>query len=145
MHRPAFAVLVLPYCVELDGEVSYAIFRGAARRDVAWHTLAGHGVRGETPLEAARREAWRIAEIPPDAAYLALDSLPAIGGDGAPVPVPERAFAVRVCLDEVRPRRRRLEHRWVAYEIAAGLLQSQADIDALWELRHRLGRPATCI
>ncbi len=142
MHRPAFAVLVLPYCVELDGGVSYAIVRGASRRDSAWRALAGHGVSGETPLEAARREAWRIAAIPPDAAYLALDSRPAIG---APVAVPECAFAVRVCLDEVRPRRRRLEHRWVAYEIAAGLLQSQAEIDALSELHHRLARPATCI
>lgn len=145
MRRPPFAVLVLPYCVELDGAISYAVFRGATRRDVAWHALAGHGVRGELPLEAARREAWRIAEIPPDAAYLALDSRRTIGGDEGAPGYPEHVFAVRVCLDEVRPRRRQLQHHWVSYEIAAGLLQSDADRNALWELRHRLGRPATCI
>ncbi len=144
MPRPPFAVLVLPYCVELDGEVSYAVFRGPTRSHVAWHALAGHGVRDETPLEAARREAWRIATIPPDAAYLALDPRRAIGADDAAGAVAEHVFAVRVCLDEVRPRRRRLRPHWVSYEIAEGLLRSDSDVDALRDLRHRLGRPATC-
>ncbi len=143
MPRPPFAVLVLPYCVELDGEVSYAVFRGATAGH-AWHALAGHGVHGETPLEAGRREAWRIAAIPPDAAYLALDSRRAIAADDPAGAVADHVFAVRVCLDEIRPRRRLLQHRWVSYEIAQRLLRSATDIDALWELRHRLGRPATC-
>lgn len=143
MRRAPFTVLVLPYTVELDGEVSYAVFRGPSRRDVAWHALAGEGVRGEKPLEAARREAWRIAEVPPDALYLALDSRShpdPVDGE----PIVEHVFAVRVCQDEVRPRRPRLAHDWVSFDIAKGRLGAQADRDALSELRRRIGRPATC-
>lgn len=143
MRRAPFTVLVLPYTVELDGEVSYAVFRGRSRRDVAWHGLAGEGVRGEEPLEAARREAWRIAEVPPDALYLALDSRRRIAA-GDDEPIVEHVFAVRVCQDEVRPRRDRLAHDWVSFDIAKGRLQSQGDRDALSELRRRIGRPATC-
>jgi|GEM_PF-2438852 len=139
-----FEVLVLPYSVELDGHVSYAVFRGAGRRGRAWHALAGEGVRGETALEAARREAWRAADIPTDALYLALDTRAASDPSEAACWVAAYAFAVRVCEDEVRPRRRGLEHHWVSYEIARGLLQAQGDRDALWELRQRLGRPAPC-
>jgi hypothetical protein len=144
MRRAPFVVLVLPYTVELDGEVSYAVFRGPSRRDAAWHALVGEGVRGETPLEAARREAWRIAELPPDALFLELESRtqpePPEGGQ----PVVEHVFAVRVLPDEVRPRRPRLALDWVSYDIAKGRLQSQADRDALAELRRRIGRSAAC-
>jgi dATP pyrophosphohydrolase len=144
-RRVPFAVLVLPYSVELDGAVSYALFRGPGLQHRAWHVLAGEGVRGETPLEAARREAWQLARVPSDAAYLALDSRATIELQGLPCGRhAEHAFAVRVCPDEVRPRRRPLEHHWVSYEIATGLLHDQAERDALWELRHRLGRPAAC-
>lgn len=136
MRRAPFAVLVLPYSVELDGEVSYAVFRGPSRRNTAWHALAGEGVQGETPLEAACREAWRIAEVPPDAVYRALTSR-AAGGEGALL---EHVFGVRVCEDEVRPRNDRLKLDWVSYDIAKGRLQSQADRDALRELSRQIGR-----
>jgi hypothetical protein len=144
VRRAPFAVLVLPYAVDLDGDVAYAVFRGASGRDRAWSALTGDGVRGETPLEAARREAWRVAGVPGDAAYLALDSRATIDVHDGPCGVPERAFAVRVCTDEVCPPRRQLEHRWVSYDVADGLLCCETDRNALWELRRRLGRPATC-
>lgn len=143
-RNASFEVLVLPYSVELDGHVSYAVFRGAGRRERAWHALAGESIRDESPLEAARREAWRAAEIPADAVYLALQTRTAKDPSEVACWVAAYAFAVRVLQDEVRPRRPGLEHHWVAYEIAEGLLHAQPDRDALWELRQRLGRPATC-
>jgi hypothetical protein len=143
-RRAPFAVLVLPYCVELDGTVSYAVFRGPGLRRRTWHALAGEGVRGETPLEAARREAWRIAEVPPDALYLALDTRATVAVHGVPGGLARHAFAVRLCADEVRPRRQHLEHHWASYQVAEGLLHEEADRDALWELRRRLGSPAGC-
>lgn len=138
-----FAVVVLPYAVELDGAIAYAVFRDAAGGDGAWHVLGGRGMNGEVPLEGARRVAWQRAAIPPDAAYLALDSRRAVAVSDRAM-VAEHAFAVRVCADELHSRRAELEHHWVAYEIAQGLLHREADLDALWELRRRLGHPATC-
>ena len=138
MRRAPFSVLVLPYAEELNGEVSYAVFRGPSRRDASWHALAGEGVQGETPLEAACREAWRIAEVPPDALYRTLTSRTAEGEDS----VLEHVFGVRVCQDEVRPRSGRLTLDWVSYDIARGRLQSRGDREALSELRRQITRPA---
>ena len=145
MRRVPFAVLVLPYAVEPAGEISYSVFRDTSRHDSAWHVLAGDGARGETPLQAARRHACGHAAVPADAAYLPLDSRRTIELPDAACGIAEHAFAVRVCVDEVRPRRDRIDHRWVSYKIAEGLLDCQAQRHALWELRHRLGRPATCV
>ncbi|MGH2897828.1 MAG: hypothetical protein ACRDMZ_04080 [Solirubrobacteraceae bacterium] len=145
MSRDApFAVIVLPYAVELDGVVSYAVFRKAGRRDRGWRTLTGTGVEGEAPLESACREAWRLAHVPADAAFMALDNWAPQDIGPLPFGLVEHAFAVRVCQDEVRPRQRGVEHSWVSYEAADERLRRRADRDALWELRRRLGRPAAC-
>jgi hypothetical protein len=143
-HAP-FAVVILPYAVELDGEVRHAVF--GTRPECGWRTwraLAGTGARRESPLDAARREALHAARIPPDAAYLALDSRASLEHGDAAVAIAEFAFAVRVWPDEVSPPDPALEVRWVPYEIAHGLLSREADRNALWELRRRLGRPAAC-
>jgi hypothetical protein len=143
-HAP-FAVVILPYAVELDGEVRHAVFRTPTGRGCcSWHALAGTGTRRESPLDAARREALQAARIPPDAAYLALDSRASLEHGDAPVAIAEFAFGVRVWPDELSPPDPELEVRWVPYEIANGLLWREADRNALWELRRRLGRPAAC-
>jgi dATP pyrophosphohydrolase len=140
----SFAVLVVPYAVELDGEVSYALFRAARCGEPSWHALSGDGARRETPLDAARRVAWQVAQVPRDAAYLTLDSRATIRPGEMSLGVPEHAFAVRVFPDEVRPQPGQFKHCWVSYEIADGLVACDADRNALWELRRRLGRPARC-
>jgi len=146
LRHPPFAVAILPYAVELDGEVSYAVSRTWSGRDCcAWHVLPGCGRRGEAPLEAARREALRTAAVPPDAAYLALHSCAVLHSDAIPAGLPHFAFGVRVCTDELRPQPRQLELRWVTYEIADGLLWCEADRNALWELRRRLGHPVALL
>ncbi len=42
--RPPFAVLVVPYVVELDGGVTRALFRAVTGEDRAWSVLRGDGV-----------------------------------------------------------------------------------------------------
>jgi hypothetical protein len=144
MRRAPFAVVILPYAVDLDGEVLYAVFRARSGRDCAWHVLPAAGERGETPLAAARREALLVAGIPRDAPVVALDSRATLELGDAPAAISEFAFAMRVLTDEVLPRDPQLDVRWVSYEIAYGLLCRESDRNALWELRRRLGHPAVC-
>lgn len=144
MRRAPFAVLVVPYAVEIDGEVAYAVFRDRSAPSATWSALTGEGARGETPLDAARRQAWRAAGVAPDAAFLALDSRATFDTADGMCEIAEYAFAVRVCRDEVLPSGHELDRHWASYEIANGLLGCGADRNALWELRRRLGHPAVC-
>ncbi len=143
-RRAAFGVLVVPYTVELDGRVSCAVFRGIDEPEAGWHALRGVPLRGEAPLQAARRAARLIAGVPLDAVYFMLDSRAAIELPDGACHAPEYAFGVRVCEDEVDAAEELLEHRWVGFEVADGLLHCAADRNALWELQRRLGRPAPC-
>jgi hypothetical protein len=140
--RAPFGVLVLPYAVDVDGALSYALLRFAAGRDRGWQPLLGEGARGQAPLEAAREAAWRVARVPRDAVFVALDSRATIEQTPQRCAVAEYAFGVRVAAAELCPSRAEFEHRWVSYEIADGLLHDEPDRNALFELRRRLGRPA---
>lgn len=73
MTKAPFQVLVFPHRILENGEIAYAVFR---RRDkgMPWPAIAGGGEAGETPLEAARREAWEEAGITPGNAYVELES-----------------------------------------------------------------------
>ena len=142
-QRAAFAVLALPYALEADGDVRYAVFRPVARPHRPWHVLAGDGVGDETPMDAARRTARRLAAVAPEAPFVMLDSRATVDVADGPRGVPEHAFGVRVAPDALRPRQ--LDHRWVAYEVADGLLLCDAMRSALWELRDLLERPTTLL
>jgi hypothetical protein len=145
MRRPAaFRVLVVPYIVDLGGWVAYALFRETRDPEGGWHALRGAPLRGETPLQAARRETRRLVGVPDDALYFSLDSRATIELPGIACPVVEHAFGVRVCEDEVRATADGCSPRWFRYETAVGLAAA-ADRDALWELHRRLGRPARCL
>jgi hypothetical protein len=137
-------VLVVPYTVDLDGRVAYALFRNTREPEGGWHALRGAPHCGETPLQAARREAHRLAGVPDDALYLTLDSRAAIELPGVACRGAEHAFGVRVCEDDVRGTAQGLDPRWFRYELASGLVVPTADRNALWELHHRLGRPTAC-
>ncbi|MER6425765.1 NUDIX domain-containing protein [Streptomyces sp. NPDC001137] len=68
--RAAFQVLVLPYR-QTEGGLLYALFR---RLDGAyWQGVAGGGKAGETPLQAARREAAEEASLGGDFEFIELD------------------------------------------------------------------------
>jgi len=59
--RAPFQVLVLPFR-HREGRLEFAIFRRAD--DGSWQGIAGGGEDGESPVEAARREAAEEAAIP---------------------------------------------------------------------------------
>jgi 8-oxo-dGTP pyrophosphatase MutT (NUDIX family) len=138
VRRARFQVLVIPYALDAFPEVAFAICRRRGDGDGCWHAMTGHAEHRETPLQAARRHACEHAGVGATAAYLALDSRPAIGPA-----LPEHAFGVRVDPAQLTTPAGH-EHLWVSYKVAHGLLARDAERNAIWELRQRIGRPRTC-
>ena len=59
MARAPFQVLVFPYRYTPEEEIEYAVFfRISPRYGGVWQAIAGGGEDDETPLEAAKREAF---------------------------------------------------------------------------------------
>ena len=147
MARAPFQVLVFPYRVLADGEILYAIFR--RRDDRHWQAIAGGGEDDETPLQAARREAWEEAGIDPASPFMALDSLATIPVDNFPelrdradlYVVPEHSFGVQVCDDPLRRSPEHTEIAWLPYADAYARLRWDSNRNALWELDRRLRQP----
>jgi hypothetical protein len=140
-RRAAFGVLVIPFALDAFAEVAYALWR---RRDDDdwWHAPAAQGTRTETPLATARR----LAGVAADDAYRALDSRAMIAVDEccpATCILPQYAFGVRVDPADLRVPAGH-EQLWASYEVADGLLRSEAERNALWELRRRFGLPNVC-
>jgi dATP pyrophosphohydrolase len=147
MSRAAFQVLVLPYRRSAHG-FEYAVFE---RADAGyWQGIAGGGEDDETPLEAAKREAWEEAGISADAPSLALDSVAtmpvmALGGFrwGANVLViPEHSFGVDAGDCEITLSHEHTQVSWHPYEAAGDALRWDSNKNALWELDYRLRRLA---
>jgi dATP pyrophosphohydrolase len=73
MARAPFQVLVYPYLKAGAGRFEYALLK---RSDAGyWQAIAGGGEDDETPLEAARREAYEEAGIPGTADFLQLGAI----------------------------------------------------------------------
>lgn len=144
MARAPFQVLVFPYRLLDRGEIAYAVFRRGD--DLAWQAIAGGGEDAETPLEAAKREAWEEAGIPPETPYLALDSratIPVIHfaefRDRTDLHVvPEYTFAVDVSDGELLLSAEHTEFAWLTYAEAHAALRWDSNKTALWELDRRL-------
>ena len=147
MPRAPFQVLVFPYRLKPGTGLEYAVFR---RADLGfWQGLAGGGEDAETPLEAAKREAFEEGGIPPESRYLTLDStatIPVVDiygylrwGDDVLV-VPEHCFGVEAGGLAIALSHEHVEFRWVGYEAAGALLKYDANKTALWELDMRLKR-----
>jgi dATP pyrophosphohydrolase len=148
MARAPFQVLVLPYRILASGAIVYAVFQRQPTDGGFWQGIAGGGEDDETPLEAARREAWEEAGIPPGSLYLTLDSratVPVVGiqgflwGDDVLV-VPEYTFGVEAPSGELRLSTEHTRVAWLAYDDARSLLKWDSNRNALWELDHRLRR-----
>ena len=76
MTRAPFQILVFPYRFPPGGGVEYAVFK---RADLGfWQGISGGGEDGETPFEAARREAFEEGGIPSESRYTALDMIATI-------------------------------------------------------------------
>jgi dihydroneopterin triphosphate diphosphatase len=142
MSRAPFQILVLPYRT-VDGVVLYALFR---RFDGNyWQWIAGGGEDGESPIEAAKREAFEEAGIGSEGQFVALDSLATIpvericGFIWGPniLVVPEYCFAV-MTKEDLGLSQEHTEFMWTDYESASKALKWDSNRNALWELNHRL-------
>ncbi len=145
MNRAPFQVLVFPYRYTADGKLEYVIFK---RTDGDyWQAIAGGGRVGESPPEAAKREAFEETGIPLESDYLPLDSMttiPVIGICGYlywgkdTLVVPEHCFGVLVQDHEILLSKEHTDFRWVSYDEARDLLKWDSNRNALWELDWRL-------
>jgi dATP pyrophosphohydrolase len=149
MARAPFQVLVFPYRYNSEGEIEYAVFyRISPRYGSFWQAIAGGGEYEETPLEAAKREAFEEGGIGPESEFMVLDSMATIPapqvsgflwGEDVLV-VPEYAFGVCVDDHEIVLSKEHKEFRWVDYKTAHEMLTFDSNKSALWELNHRLTR-----
>lgn len=147
MARAPFQVAVFPYRILESGEIVYAVFQ---RRDgeMAWQVIAGGGEDNETPLEAARREAWEEAGITPANVYLELDSratipvvhFAAFRDREDLLVIPEYCFAVEVGSAAISLSLEHTEFAWLPFVEAQALLRWDNNKNALWELNRRLCR-----
>ena len=144
MARAPFQVLVLPYRISRDRQIAYAIFR---RTDADyWQGIAGGGEDNESPIEAAKREAFEEAGIDEGSDYIKLDSVatvPVVGICGFKwgpdvLVIPEYCFGVEVGCEELAVSSEHTSFRWADYETASRELHWHSNKNALWELNHRL-------
>jgi dihydroneopterin triphosphate diphosphatase len=145
MARAPFQVLVYPYRKTRDGQIEYALLK---RADAGhWQAIAGGGEDQEKPLEAAKRETYEEAGIPPTSDFLQLDTV-------EPVPVTEFRDSYRWSEDlyvisqycfgvaaqdiQIVISREHTECKWFTYEEAYQSIKYDGDKIALWELDTRL-------
>jgi dATP pyrophosphohydrolase len=138
---------VLPYREGHDG-LRYAILRRHADTGGYWQFIAGGGHVGESRAQAARREAFEEAGIPPRSRLIRLDAsamLPVEHVDGFRwgadvLVIPEFCFGVHMVDGDIRLSREHTQFRWVSYQSAVRQLHWDSNRTALWELDLRLRR-----
>ncbi len=146
MARANFQVLALPFMV-CDSNIKYAVF---LRSDMnIWQFIAGGGENDETPLEAAKREAYEEANIDHDTLFYALDtccSIPAgifresdrkRWGENCYV-VPEYTFAIKMKAENMKLSHEHIKYEWTDYETAKKRLRYDSNKVALYELDTRI-------
>jgi len=112
-----------------------------------WQFIAGGGEGSESPLEAARREAWEEGAISAAAPLFPLDSrntVPVLELAGflrwGPdvLVVPEYTFGVLISAAELRIGPEHTAFRWVDYDTCREMLHWDSNRNALHELNHRV-------
>ena len=146
MPRAPFQVGVLPFR-QSKPDREYLLFH---RTDhLYWQCIAGGGEDAETPLAAAKREAFEEAGIPATFPYLSLQTTASVAitefkdapmWDPDLLVVPIHYFGVRVDELEAQLSGEHLDCRWLGYDAAQTLLKWDSDKTALWELEQRLKR-----
>jgi dihydroneopterin triphosphate diphosphatase len=145
MARAPFQVLVYLYRKGHNDRFEYALLK---RSDAGyWQAIAGGGEDNETPLEAAKREAYEEAGIASHDNFLQLDTIEPIPvtefresylwGDNIYV-IPQYCFGVLATGVQFVLSHEHSEYKWLAYEEAYNLVKYDGNKTALWELDKRL-------
>lgn len=140
--RAPLQVLVFPFIKEGNSYL-YAIFK---RKDMdAWQAIAGGGEDNETPIEAAKREAYEEAMIDKNSNYIRLSSIttiPAVNIHGLKwgdtIMIPEITFGVEIKSKEINLSDEHNEYLWLSFKEAKEKLKYDSNKSALWELDYRL-------
>lgn len=144
--RAPMQVLVLPYLLD-DERPIYCILK---RSDAYyWHFIAGGVEEGETPRQAALREAQEEIGVETDAqlfplmysTYVPATAFAQKHRDHWPENtylIPEYVFALRMQTPSVRLSHEHVESCWVTFEGAVSLLKWQSNAVALYELNERI-------
>jgi len=141
--RAPYQVLVLPFVKEGE-KYYYAIFK---RKDLdIWQFIAGGGEGKETPIEAARREAYEEALIDRNSRFIRLASLTAIPATNIHgliwgkeiIIIPEFAFGVELHSKKMKITSEHTQYLWLSYKNAIKKLKYDSNKSALWELDYRL-------
>ena len=143
--RAPWQILVLPFRAINGEHYEYALFQ---RTDEAyWQGIAGGGEEHETPLAAAKREAFEEAHIPASVPFFALQTTTMV-----PVSqfaarhlwpkslyvIPTRCYAADCSDLELSLSEEHTQYTWLPYLLAMSQLRWDSDKTALWELHERL-------
>ena len=145
MARAPFQVHGFPFRKVASGSFEYAIFR---RSDAGyWQAIAGGGEDNESPVEAAKREAFEEASIPSSANFYMLQttaSVPVYHFEARHLwtsnqyVIPAHYFAASASDVEIALSQEHTEYKWVDYDEGVRVLHWDDDRTALWELDQRL-------
>lgn len=148
MSRANFQVLVLPYVIE-NNKVKYCIFK---RSDYnIYQFISGGGEDYETPIQAAKREAFEEGKIGNNNKFYKLDTLCSVPSDcfnnhiklwgEECFVVREYCFAVNLNnVDIITISDEHTEYLWLDYEQAYDKLRYDSNKVALNELHNRIKR-----
>ncbi len=143
--RAPFQILAIPYRM-VDGALKYCVFH---RSDCdEWQFIAGGGEDAETPLEAAKREAFEEGGVRSDA-WIELKSMSYLPVTAISEKcrrhwsedtyvIPEYSFGFE-CRDDIKISREHAECVWLTYDEAMKKLKWDSNRTALYELNCRLG------
>lgn len=143
MPRAPFQILVLPYRRTRDG-LGFAVLR---RSDYScWQGIAGGGEDDETPLEAAKREAFEEAGISGTCQFTPLQASCTVpvaffqDSDWNPAlyVIPEHSFGVDCTGQALTLSSEHEAMEWLSYAEASTRFTYDSNRTALWELNRRL-------
>ncbi|GGU43883.1 NUDIX hydrolase [Streptomyces violascens] len=144
MPRAPFQVLVVPFR-RVGEQVEFAVLR---REDMdVWQAVAGGGEAGETPQQAAAREAREELGLDQPVSLYPLQTTASIPArffadrDSWPAGtyvVPEHSFATDLTDIEIKISHEHIAVQWLDYQAAQKALRFDSNRTALGELHERL-------
>ncbi len=144
MPRVPFQVLVFPYRRAGD-TFEFAVLH---RSDYdCWQGIAGGGEDDESPLDAARREAFEEADVPRQADYIPLQATCSIpvylfaecaAWDEGTFVIPEHSFGVDCTGRQMTLSDEHTQLQWLSFAEAHKRLTYDSNRTALWELNQRI-------